>query len=860
MTDAATMSGDPANAGRRLPFWVRAGLAAVLVAAAVAAGREGLDFPWMGGDEVVFIAENPLVTGDADGDGTRDRDAPPLANRLWELLGRVHEDLYQPIPLATYAIEWEMWGDARVWHMRLTDVLIHALNGLLLWAVLNRLGVALQLAGGRGLGLVNWALAAVWMLHPIHVGTWAADMGRTHLLSATFTLIALRFYVIALDPRRPAAVLGMGVALTAAMMCKPVVGFVGLAAAIEWATVGLRRALRAPRIYIAATLCAAFAALALYTTASAGMLEETENALFGDRISRSLEAVWIYARNIVAPLAWLATTYLPDPLTGWNYWVVWAGLAVVAASAVVAVGCARTVPLRGVTVGLAWFWALLLPVIGIVGGRVAAAQDRYTYEPLMGVALVLSTLISRWLAVRAAAARRAGLAVGLLAAMAAALLISDVPLAAESRSLLRRAQRIVMQNPGDPRAMRFVVMALEAATVRDTPTIKLPAPPHVAIMLRATLAQTAAAAEARPECFRDARDRAAFHRWLSANFYATGDLQQSLVQARRAADFDADAVFTLTRLAHAYRALGAWDAARALYERLEAALPTDAAHREYRALRLTEFGELLSEIYDRPDLAIEKFRAAHATGVAPKRGVIGLARCEVLVGEGARGYELIRRVLERDRENVDANLVLGMYYLRSHKWQEAEFVYTKLLSRQPTLYPALIGYHELCGQRGAWRAALAAWETAARLVPEERAFQSFLVWAMACAGDPRATEFAEKLLETDISNSFACYALMLVKTRESRWDEAMDLAREGSKGIPVPRARENARARATLRLMADRGELPMEAVFVEAVLVAESGDRQTARLLIESYLSDHPETRFRDHAERLLEGEFPLPE
>jgi tetratricopeptide (TPR) repeat protein len=419
---------------------------------------------------------------------------------------------------------------------------------------------------------------------------------------------------------------------------------------------------------------------------------------------------------------------------------------------------------------------------------------------------------------------------------------------------LNRAERVVALNPGDPRSVEMLAAAQDFLVEHSA--ARPPATGPAVDKVISTLREAAALAESAPQYFRDTADRAAFHRRVSFQLADCGDLTESLVQAERAAELEPDSAFTLTRLAHAHRALGQWGVARSYYERLMQRMPEDKRH---QALRYTEYGDLLMEVYGQPELAIEQYRRAQATGVAPPRGVIGLARCEVLVGEGARGYELIRGVLDAAPENVEANLVLGMYYLRSHKWDEADFVYSKLLRQAPTLYPALIGYHEVCAQRGEWRAALAAWETAARLLPEERAFRCFLCWAMACADDPRAGPTAEKLLETDVSNAFACYSLMLIAARSSRWDEAMDLAREGSKGVPVPLARENARARATLRLMSDRGELPLEAVFVEAVLLSEAGDRAGARLMIETYLAEQPDSRFRDHAERLLEAEFSEP-
>src|SRR5262245_42068189 len=103
---AASATSLPADAPAKLSPVIALLLAALTVAAVWLAGSSRLDAPWMGGDEVEFIAKNSTVTADADLDGTPDRDTPPLSSRVLGLFVSVQQDLYQPIPIATYAIEW----------------------------------------------------------------------------------------------------------------------------------------------------------------------------------------------------------------------------------------------------------------------------------------------------------------------------------------------------------------------------------------------------------------------------------------------------------------------------------------------------------------------------------------------------------------------------------------------------------------------------------------------------------------------------------------------------------------------------------------------------------------------------------
>ena len=174
--------------------WIALALAAVIVLAVVSAGMPLMDAPWLLGDEHVFIVNNTDING-------RGR-TEPLLERWLGIFTSVHEDLYQPLPILSYAIEWRFsQGDPLV--TRRNDVLLHAVNALLVWSVLYALLCRLGGQRGRPLLLVTWALALFWSLHPIHITTYVSDMCRTHLLSAMFALAAMRLHIQALGaPRR----------------------------------------------------------------------------------------------------------------------------------------------------------------------------------------------------------------------------------------------------------------------------------------------------------------------------------------------------------------------------------------------------------------------------------------------------------------------------------------------------------------------------------------------------------------------------------------------------------------------------------------------------------------------------------
>jgi tetratricopeptide (TPR) repeat protein len=834
------------------------GLAALLVLLVCIAGLPAVDAPWLQGDEHIFIVNNPEVTGAGLSN-------PSLVNRL-RLIFRLPpvEDLYQPLPILTYAVQWALWPNSAA-AVRLADVLLHAFNALLLWRVLRQLLARLQpRAPQEFLSGVAWVLALLWAVHPVLVSTWAADMGRTHMMSATFALLSLRWHLRSLALGGQRWFLPAILALLGAMLCKPIVGWVLLVAVLEGVLLGWRRALGAARLWIVAVVCAAFAILTYWTSQRAGLLEDAAAGLFGDPLARSALAVWLYVRNLVAPFQ-LSWWHPPDPRTHWANPFVWLGLLLAAASVAHAAWGYRRSANLAAAVGWAWCWALLLPVIGLVGAREAAATDRYLYQPLMGVLCVFGAVLLRLLgrlpSSRVRMARHLVTAGG--AGLAAVLVLSALPHTHAFRSTIRRGEWLVRLNPGDPRALEALANAYNFATNRPLPAddlAKVPAGtgryPYFLERTITTL-RTAAAASNLELYFPGPEDRAPFHRRLSNLFKLTGQFEESLAQARIAHEMQPDVFFTWLRLAHAYHGLGRWDEAQAAYKRCETLLPDDPGT---RATHFTDFGYLLLFDLERPTEAVDKFRAAVETGVARDLAYIGLARCEILVGHGATGRDLVLGVLDRNPQDALAGLTLALYHLSSRNWDEAAQLYagiaaayTHVYWQFPWYYEALRGLQSAALRTGRLREAVLAWDEAVQRHPSSLELRAFRLWALACEGRTDVTNAATALLADDPSNALVGLTLALQELRAGRADRACDLIRGSRRGVAPPRSRAFDRALVALRVLRERGDLPAEAQLAEAVLYATSGDAARGRTLITEYLRDQDDPARRALADGLLE-------
>lgn len=99
----------------------------------------------------------------------------------------------RPLAMATFAINHAI-GGLNPWGYKLTGILVHALNGLLVLALVLRV---LKLAGvaerHRLAGAA--AIAALWALHPLQVSSVLYVVQRMETLSLTFVLLALLAYL-----------------------------------------------------------------------------------------------------------------------------------------------------------------------------------------------------------------------------------------------------------------------------------------------------------------------------------------------------------------------------------------------------------------------------------------------------------------------------------------------------------------------------------------------------------------------------------------------------------------------------------------------------------------------------------------
>ncbi len=288
------------------------------------------------------------------------------------------------IPLTTLSLQIDraLWGE-RAAGVLLGNAALHAAAA-----------VALLLALARLTGAVGRSafVAGVFALHPLHVESVAWASARKDPLCGVFFAFGLLAY--ARHAERPgAARYGVVVAcFVLAVLAKPVAVTFPFALLLldAWplgrlADPARRRRALLEKVPLLA-LSAAASALTLLVQGGAGAMRQAARIPLVTRVLNAMDACGAYLADAFWPSG-LAVFY-PHPLDALPVGRALACGALLAAISILALRRRRSQP--WLAVGWFWFLATLAPTLGLVQVGVQARADRYTYLPLVGLAIALA--------------------------------------------------------------------------------------------------------------------------------------------------------------------------------------------------------------------------------------------------------------------------------------------------------------------------------------------------------------------------------------------------------------------------------------------------------------------------------------
>jgi tetratricopeptide (TPR) repeat protein len=354
---------------RAAPFWA---VALCLTAAVVAVYARACDLGFVNFDDDDYVTANAHVQRGLS-----------LGGLGWALttLDAVN---WHPLTWLSLQLDVQLFGPyAAAFHR--TNLLLHAANTVLLFALLRRLTGALWRSA---------AVAALFGLHPAHVEAVAWVTARKDVLSTLcwlLTTAAYAWYAERPGLRRYLLVVALfALGLTA----KPML--VTLPATLllldywplrRWPAGTTRYAPASPRRLLAEKLplfVLVVPAVVLTLLAQKPIINTLADYSLYDRLANALVSCVRYLRMAVWP-AGLAILY-PLPRETVPVWQAAGAAALLLALTTAAVWAGRS--RRYLLVGWLWFLGTLAPVIGLIQNGPQALADRYTYVPYIGLSLI----------------------------------------------------------------------------------------------------------------------------------------------------------------------------------------------------------------------------------------------------------------------------------------------------------------------------------------------------------------------------------------------------------------------------------------------------------------------------------------
>ncbi|MEI9973677.1 MAG: tetratricopeptide repeat protein [Ignavibacteriota bacterium] len=293
-----------------------------------------------------------------------------------------------PLTWLSHMLDYELYGLDGGWH-HFTNVAIHGLSAMLLFAVLKRI------TGARWKSAM---VAFLFAIHPLRVESVAWVAERKDVLSGLFWMLTLWSYsTYAVRGGRWRYVCTLTL-FSLGLMAKPMLVTLPLILLLldRWP---LRRGskLLEKVPFLLAAVAISVVTFLVHDQVAIAPLDLVPMA---PRIENGLISYVVYIFNLLWPVN-LAVFY-PFPLSLFLPSVM-AGIAL----AIATIFAVREYGRRPY-LAVGWFWYLvaLLPVIGLIQTGAQARADRYTYLPSIGLAIAAvwraSEVLSRWPRIRVA--------------------------------------------------------------------------------------------------------------------------------------------------------------------------------------------------------------------------------------------------------------------------------------------------------------------------------------------------------------------------------------------------------------------------------------------------------------------------
>jgi len=712
------------------PSWL---MVALLVLATVLAYEPvwHAGFIW---DDDQYVTNNPLLT------------APDGLRRIWFSMDSPSQ--YFPLTYTAFRIQHALWGLTPAGY-HWVNILLHAVNALLVWRLLQRLGVP-----------GAWLAAAIFALHPVQVESVAWVTELKSVISLFFILLALlawvefiegqsktpwRWYLLvltchalALAAKTTACTLPAALLLILWLKHKPI-NRLHLTQIVPFLVMGI--------------------GMGLLTMWWERYHQGTQGKLFAlglpERILVASHAPWFYLGKLIWPVN-LMFSYPrwninpADPLAyGWL--AAGAGLGAV-------IWFIRRIVGRGLEVAVLFYVLTLSPVLGFImlyTFRYTFVADHYQYVACIGPLALAAAGISRAFEVwRKAKPLLKPLFCGALVLTLGVLTWRQCRMYADAETLWRTT---IDRNPSSWMAhnnlgnVLFQKKRLEEAIAQFKKAIEIksddPEPynnlGHALLhkeQMDEAIAFLQKALAIMPDC-------AEAHDNLGAVFLKKGQVDEAMMEFQKALAIQHDNVEAHNNLGTALVQKGHVDEAIVQFQRVLAIQPDHADARYNLGNAFVRKGNV--------DEAIIQFQEVLAIQPDYVEACNNLGTALVQKGRVDEAIVQFQRAMAIQPENVEAHYNLGNALFRKGRVDEAMIQYQRALTIQPDYVAARNNLGTALFERGRVEEAIIQFQKALAVQPSLVAAQGGLAniaWVLATSPDPsvrNGTKAVELALQTD---------------------------------------------------------------------------------------------------------------
>jgi len=320
-------------------------------------------FAFVTWDDEAYVSRNPDVAAGLT-----------IASIRWALTAMA--PYWHPFTWLSHLLDVQLFGlDAGAHHV--VSLVWHLANTLLLFAVLQRMTAR---------PWCSVAVAAIFAVHPLHVESVAWIAERKDVLSAFFAFLTIGAYVRYARAPSSARMALVFLCFCASLLAKPM--FVTMPMwllILDWWPLARPRSIaRVTEKLVLLIPSIAVSAIAFIGQQRVGTVAGLVQLPIGARVSNAAIAYGAYLRKTIWPVDLAALYPYPDAPPS-------ASLVATSAGAVVAISLVVWFwrRLRYPAAGWLWFLVLLVPVIGLVQVGNQAYADRFTYVPIVGLAIAL---------------------------------------------------------------------------------------------------------------------------------------------------------------------------------------------------------------------------------------------------------------------------------------------------------------------------------------------------------------------------------------------------------------------------------------------------------------------------------------